>query len=120
MTRCVIYHDPVSVGVSACAARYAVSVVWQLDPETLRVLSVWYGRTVIRSSYKMCYEAAQRLVDGAPAHTLADDVPEWSGLDSNVRAQRSALSVCLSVCLKQMMEGCRICPRSGAECACWG
>uniref|UniRef100_A0A5K3F2M3 DIS3-like exonuclease 1 n=1 Tax=Mesocestoides corti TaxID=53468 RepID=A0A5K3F2M3_MESCO len=43
--------------------RYAVSVIWELDPDNLEVLDVWYGRTVIRSSYKMTYEAAQTIAD---------------------------------------------------------
>lgn len=43
--------------------RYAVSVIWELEPETLEVLEVWYGRTVIRSAYKMTYKAAQTIVD---------------------------------------------------------
>nr|CUU99529.1 hypothetical transcript [Hymenolepis microstoma] len=43
--------------------RYAVSVIWELDPMTLEVQDVWYGRTVIRSSYKMTYKAAQTIAD---------------------------------------------------------
>ena len=44
--------------------RYAVSVLWELDPESHEVISVWYGRTVIRSSFKLFYEAAQDVIDG--------------------------------------------------------
>ena len=36
--------------------RYAVSVMWQLDPLTYEVRKVWYGRTIIRSAHKMFYE----------------------------------------------------------------
>ncbi|KAL5104674.1 DIS3-like exonuclease 1 [Taenia crassiceps] len=43
--------------------RYAVSVIWELDPVSLEVLDVWYGRTVIRSAYKMSYQAAQTIAD---------------------------------------------------------
>ncbi|VUZ43706.1 unnamed protein product [Hymenolepis diminuta] len=43
--------------------RYAVSVIWELDPVTFEVQDVWYGRTVIRSSYKMTYKAAQTIAD---------------------------------------------------------
>ncbi|KAL5971885.1 DIS3-like exonuclease 1 [Taenia solium] len=43
--------------------RYAVSVIWELDPVSLEVLDVWYGRTVIRSAYKMTYQAAQTIAD---------------------------------------------------------
>ena len=42
---------------------YAVSVIWELDPTSLEVLDVWYGRTVIRSAYKMTYKVAQTIAD---------------------------------------------------------
>ena len=35
---------------------FAVSVIWTLNPDTYEVLDVWYGRTVIRSAYKLFYE----------------------------------------------------------------
>ena len=35
--------------------RYAVSVLWQLDPAH-HVKGVWFGRTVIQSRYKLAYE----------------------------------------------------------------
>ena len=35
--------------------RYAVSVMWELDPD-FRVVNVWYGPTVIHSAYKLFYE----------------------------------------------------------------
>ncbi|KAM4677957.1 DIS3-like exonuclease 1 isoform 2-T2 [Discoglossus pictus] len=44
--------------------RYAVSVVWELDSSTYEIRRVWYGRTIIRSSYKLSYEVAQQLLDG--------------------------------------------------------
>ncbi|VDM19023.1 unnamed protein product [Hydatigera taeniaeformis] len=45
------------------SVQYAVSVIWELDPVSLEVLDVWYGRTVIRSAYKMTYQAAQTIAD---------------------------------------------------------
>ncbi|XP_057699757.1 DIS3-like exonuclease 1 isoform X3 [Corythoichthys intestinalis] len=53
--------------------RYAMSVVWQLDAHTLAVDKVWYGRTIIRSSYQLHYELAQALLNGEQA-----EVPELS------------------------------------------
>ena len=35
--------------------RYAMSVIWELDAD-YEVVDVWYGRTVIRSAYKLFYE----------------------------------------------------------------
>ena len=36
-------------------SRYAVSVIWKLDKQC-QVKNVWYGRTLIRSRYKLAYE----------------------------------------------------------------
>lgn len=55
--------------------RYAVSTIWELDKDFV-VTKVWYGRTVIRSAYKMTYEAAQALFEGASVETIRTMVPE--------------------------------------------
>ena len=34
---------------------YAVSVIWKLS-SSFNVIKVWFGRTIIRSSYKLSYE----------------------------------------------------------------
>lgn len=52
-----------------------MSVMWQLDAHTLTVRDVWFGRTLIRSSYQLHYELAQALLDGEPA-----EVPELTQL----------------------------------------
>ncbi|KAJ2661819.1 hypothetical protein IWW48_002213 [Coemansia sp. RSA 1200] len=45
--------------------RFAVSVIWTLDPENeYSAESVWFGRTLIRSACEMYYEQAQDLLDG--------------------------------------------------------
>ncbi|XP_023807008.1 DIS3-like exonuclease 1 isoform X3 [Oryzias latipes] len=44
--------------------RYAMSVLWELDAGSLAVRRVWFGRTVIRSSYQLHYELAQALLNG--------------------------------------------------------
>lgn len=59
--------------------RYAVSVLWELDPSTYQVISVWYGRTLIRSSYKLFYEAAQDIINGKSAEEMKPQIPELSG-----------------------------------------
>ncbi|XP_060708913.1 DIS3-like exonuclease 1 isoform X1 [Hemiscyllium ocellatum] len=59
------------------ADRYAVSVLWELDKTNYEVLKVWFGRTIIKSAYKMYYEAAQALLDGN-LHIM-DDIPELKG-----------------------------------------
>ncbi|XP_056269243.1 DIS3-like exonuclease 1 [Pseudoliparis swirei] len=60
--------------------RYAMSVVWELDAQTLSVVQVWYGRTLLRSSYQLHYELAQALLDGGQA-----EVPELAGLGPEER-----------------------------------
>lgn len=37
--------------------RYAVSVIWELDSK-YEVVDVWYGKTIIRSQYKLFYEVS--------------------------------------------------------------
>ena len=39
--------------------RYAVSVMWKMDSRC-EVEKVWYGRTLIRSSYQLSYEVRKR------------------------------------------------------------
>ncbi|TKS70505.1 DIS3-like exonuclease 1 [Collichthys lucidus] len=56
--------------------RYAMSVMWELDAHTLAVNKVWYGRTIIRSSYQLHYELAQALLNGEEEA----EVPELSEL----------------------------------------
>ncbi|KAJ8281234.1 hypothetical protein GJAV_G00065120 [Gymnothorax javanicus] len=46
--------------------RYAMSVIWHLDARSLAVRKVWFGRTLIRSSYQLHYEMAQSLLNGDP------------------------------------------------------
>eukprot|EP00061_Rhincodon_typus_P017902 g46822.t1 len=59
------------------ADRYAVSVLWELDKTNYEVVKVWFGRTIIKSAYKMYYEAAQALLDGELR--VMDDIPELKG-----------------------------------------
>lgn len=41
-----------------------MSVIWELDANTLAVRDVWFGRTIIRSSFQLYYELAQALLNG--------------------------------------------------------
>ncbi|XP_059809058.1 DIS3-like exonuclease 1 [Hypanus sabinus] len=68
------------------ADRYAVSVLWELDKNNYEVLKVWFGRTIIKSTYKMFYEAAQALLDGDLS--VVDDIPELEGLEEKERYQK--------------------------------
>ncbi|KAM9318542.1 DIS3-like exonuclease 1 [Pholidichthys leucotaenia] len=57
--------------------RYAMSVLWELDAQSLQVQKVWYGRTLIRSSYQLHYELAQAILNGEQV-----EVPELAELGS--------------------------------------
>ncbi|KAI7869074.1 hypothetical protein BDF14DRAFT_1880529 [Spinellus fusiger] len=48
--------------------RYTVSVLWTLD-SSYNVVSIWFGRTIIRSACEMEYEQAQELLDGKSVAT---------------------------------------------------
>ncbi|XP_030620937.1 DIS3-like exonuclease 1 [Chanos chanos] len=65
--------------------RYAMSVLWELDMQSLAVCKVWYGRTLIRSSYQLHYELAQSLLNGEQA-----EVPELAHLDAGERDRKLA------------------------------
>jgi DIS3-like exonuclease 1 len=60
--------------------RYAVSCIWELHPRTFAVKEVWYGRTVIKSSYKLCYEHAQDIINGKTALEMKEVVSELAGM----------------------------------------
>ncbi|XP_026234124.1 DIS3-like exonuclease 1 isoform X1 [Anabas testudineus] len=65
--------------------RYAMSVLWELDAHTFAVNKVWYGRTLIRSSYQLHYELAQTLLNGEQV-----EVPELAKLDTKEKDAKLA------------------------------
>ena len=56
--------------------RYAVSCIWEIHHTTFKVRRCWYGRTVIRSSYKLCYEHAQDIINGKTEAEMKQLIPE--------------------------------------------
>ena len=60
--------------------RYAMSVLWELHPTTFKVKKVWYGKTIIKSSYKLCYEDAQDIIDGKSSNEMKEKIQELSNL----------------------------------------
>merc|ERR1719348_2029732 len=58
--------------------RYAVSCIWEIHHTSFKVRRCWYGRTVIKSSYKLCYEHAQDIIDGKPSSEMKKVIPELS------------------------------------------
>ncbi|KAM4893033.1 DIS3-like exonuclease 1 [Sylvia borin] len=68
--------------------RYAVSVLWELEKESLETLRVQYSRTLIRSAYKLEYETAQALLDGDTS--VVGDIQELKGLAEGTRQKKLA------------------------------
>lgn len=62
-----------------------MSVIWRLDARTLAVGDVWFGRTIVRSSYQLHYELAQELLNGERA-----EVPELAQLGPEERDAKLA------------------------------
>ncbi|XP_010570392.1 PREDICTED: DIS3-like exonuclease 1 isoform X2 [Haliaeetus leucocephalus] len=68
--------------------RYAVSVLWELEKESYEMLRVCYNKTIIRSAYKLVYEAAQGLLDGDTS--VVGDILELKNLDERTRQKKLA------------------------------
>lgn len=81
--------------------RYAVSVIWELTP-TYEVKDVWYGRTVIRSQYKLFYELAQAIHEGIIDAEIVRNIPElhnlWGDeLENRLQELRDAIDLLMDV-----------------------
>ena len=74
-TACFIVYIPAFNWLGVFAHRYAMSVIWKFDKD-YNVKDVWYGRTVIRSQYKLYYELAQEIHDGADDDYIAENIDE--------------------------------------------
>lgn len=66
--------------------KLAFSAVFELD-DAARVVSEWFGRTVIRSDHRFTYEQAQEILDGGGG-PLADEVKLMNGLAQKLRKTR--------------------------------
>ncbi|KJE93202.1 DIS3-like exonuclease 1 [Capsaspora owczarzaki ATCC 30864] len=66
----------------SCEDRCAMSVIWILD-ENYDMLDVWYGRTLLRSSFQLYYELAQDIA------THAKPDPELAELVRELRTDKS-------------------------------
>uniref|UniRef100_A0A9J8AK11 DIS3-like exonuclease 2 n=1 Tax=Cyprinus carpio carpio TaxID=630221 RepID=A0A9J8AK11_CYPCA len=57
--------------------RLTFSVIWKLSPEG-KILSEWFGRTVICSCIKMSYDHAQSMIEAPDKHFSAEELPPCS------------------------------------------
>ncbi|KAE8291272.1 DIS3-like exonuclease 2 [Larimichthys crocea] len=54
--------------------RLTFSVIWKITPEG-KILSEWFGRSVIRSCVKLSYDHAQSMIDAPEKMFSADELP---------------------------------------------
>jgi DIS3-like exonuclease 2 len=65
--------------------RLAFSVIWQLTPAG-EIISTWFGRTIIRTCFKMHYGQAQQVIDGETVPELVpSDDHDAIGVQEDVR-----------------------------------
>ncbi|XP_052403829.1 DIS3-like exonuclease 2 isoform X2 [Carassius gibelio] len=57
--------------------RLTFSVIWKLSPEG-KILSEWFGRTVICSCIKMSYDHAQSMIEAPDKHFSVEELPPCS------------------------------------------
>eukprot|EP00042_Codosiga_hollandica_P053611 m.707459 g.707459 ORF g.707459 m.707459 type:complete len:1226 (-) comp58730_c0_seq11:17-3694(-) len=69
--------------------RYAVSVFWRFDA-SMKILGVWFGRTIICSRYKLHYEFAQAVFDGLSAAEIVAEIPTLQRLSPKDTAAKVA------------------------------
>ncbi|GAB1611006.1 DIS3-like exonuclease 1 [Argonauta hians] len=85
----------------------SVSVFWEMD-SNFNVLNVWYGRTLINSSYKLTYETAQALADGATVEDISPQIPELDSLETEkhqrVEELRDAVRLLMEIAFKLKAE----------------
>lgn len=61
MAKCLTHVFLESLVMTIFCFRYAVSVIWELDKK-YEVVDVWYGKTIIRSQYKLFYEVVIEII----------------------------------------------------------
>lgn len=67
--------------------RYAVSVICILD-NNYDVIDIWFGKTIIKTSYQLCYEDAQEIINGTSPFILKENVSEWKGYNNNILQEK--------------------------------
>ncbi|XP_050978429.1 DIS3-like exonuclease 2 isoform X2 [Labeo rohita] len=72
--------------------RLTFSVIWKLSPEG-KILSEWFGRTVICSCIKMSYDHAQSMIEAPDKHFSAEELPPYSPDHSIHEIQEAILNL---------------------------
>lgn len=72
--------------------RLTFSVIWKLSPEG-KILSEWFGRTVICSCIKLSYDHAQSMIDAPDKHFSPEELPACSPNHSIIEIQEAVLNL---------------------------
>ena len=87
----VIPMLPEQLSNIACSLRpnedkFTFSVVFEMTPEG-KILSRWYGKTVIHSDYRFTYEAAQEIIEGS-SHQFEAEIRILDSIAKKYRKNR--------------------------------
>lgn len=72
--------------------RLTFSVIWKLSPEG-KILSEWFGRTVICSCIKLSYDHAQSMIEAPEKHFSTEELPACSPNHSIIEIQEAVLNL---------------------------
>ncbi|XP_051733112.1 DIS3-like exonuclease 2 isoform X2 [Ctenopharyngodon idella] len=72
--------------------RLTFSVIWKLSPEG-KILSEWFGRTVICSCIQLSYDHAQSMIEAPDKHFSAEELPSCSPDHSIQEIQEAVLNL---------------------------
>ncbi|KAI4891274.1 hypothetical protein NFI96_016473 [Prochilodus magdalenae] len=70
--------------------RLTFSVIWKLSPEG-KILSEWFGRSVIRSCVKLSYDHAQSMIEAPDKQFSVDELPPCSAEHPVQRVHQAVL-----------------------------
>ncbi|PWA03751.1 hypothetical protein BB558_000069 [Smittium angustum] len=86
--------------------RYAVSVIWKLD-YLYNIKSVWYGRTLIKSTCEMSYESAQWILNdtsGVHSDSIGNSFKLEKSLDNVLRPRICGFAKAMQILRSRRME----------------
>ena len=88
--------------------RYATSVFWELDPKNGHtVVNSWFGKTVIRSSYKLDYGFAQDVADGMKQQDAINALPRLKAMACKAGAKAKVKVEELRTAVRLLMKTAR-------------
>eukprot|EP00041_Stephanoeca_diplocostata_P037599 m.1428829 g.1428829 ORF g.1428829 m.1428829 type:complete len:1137 (+) comp25068_c0_seq3:205-3615(+) len=108
---------PVVLSANLCSLhagvdRYAMSVFWELNADCTEVLSVEFGKSIIRSSYELHYELAQAIAERSMSTAeIIRNVPSLQSLpaaSATARIDEVRVAVCRLMNIAQTLKKQRV------------